>query len=522
MNVRRSSSLLGLIGIILLVFAGVAAWLTRAQTTFDAGYIAVNAILGSLALIAWLTTGIDQLRESLGSRSTRYGASTVVGSIVFVAIVVVVNFLSARNHQRFDLTEQGVFSLSPQSIQVVESLEGELSLKAFVEGGVNPPLEDLCRTFSYYSENFRYELLDPVEQPQLAEEFGIRAYNTVRVQYGEESTVVTSPTEENLTNAIIKVTRATEKTVCFVEGHGETDLDDQGPRGLSALKIGLGHENYEIEKVLLASQESVPDQCTVLAAVGPVKPFLENEIKAIDAYLASGGRVILLLRPRASAELAPMLASWGVGIGDDVVVDQIVRIFEGPGLGLSPLARSYGQHEITNELRQITIYPMCRALETKPGARAGLEAVSLVQTSESSWAESDVAGLFERNEASLDPTVDRKGPLTIAVAVKARPQPAEGADAADEAAETRLVVYGSAQFADNRELEGTYYNRDLLLNSFAWLAGEADLLSIRPRAIRASRAQFTPEQETVIFYLSVLLIPQMLLLAGIAVWWRRE
>lgn len=524
MIVRRSSSLLGLIGTILLVFAGVAAWLTRAQTTFDAAYIAVNGILGGIALLVWLTTGLDQLREFLGSRSTRYGASTLVGSVVFVAIVVVLNFLSARNHHRFDLTEQGVFSLSPQSIQVVEALENELSVQAFVEGGVNPPLEDIFRTFAYHSEKFRYQLLDPVEQPQLAEELGIRAYNTVRIQYGEESTVVSEPSEENLTNAIIKVTRATAKTVCFVEGHGETDLDDQGPRGLSALKIALGHENYEIEKVLLASQESVPDHCSVLASVGPVKPFLESEIKAVDAFLASGGRVLFLLRPRASAELAPMLASWGVTIGDDIVVDQVVRIFEGPALGLSPLARSYGDHEITRDLRQITIFPMARALDAKAGAREGLEAVSLVQTSESSWAETDMIALFERNEAALDPAADRKGPLTVAVAVETGKAPdGEAADASDdEAARSRLVVFGSAQFADNRELEGTYYNRDLLLNSFAWLAGEADLLSIRPRAIRASRVQFTPEQETVIFYLSVLLIPQLLLLVGIAVWWRRE
>lgn len=520
MIVRRSSSLFGLIGIILLVFAGVAAWLTRGQTSFDAGYIAVNAILGGIALLVFLTTGVENLRESLSSRSTKYGASTLFGSLVFLAIVVVVNFLSARNHHRFDLTEQGVYSLSPQSIQVVESLGDDLTLQAFVEGGVNPPLEDLFRTYGYYSDKFHFELVDPIEQPQLAEELGVRAYNTVRLQYANETTIVTNPSEENLTNAIIKVTRETAKTVCFVEGHGETDLDDEGPRGASSLKTALGQENYEIEKVLLATMESVPDHCSVLASVGPLKPFMETEIKAIDAYLENGGRALFLLRPRASAELAPLLASWGVEVGDDVVVDQVVRLFQGPALGLSPLARSYGEHDITRDLRQITIYPMCRALEPKPGAREGLQATSLVQTSESSWAETDIDALFNRNEATLDPAADKKGPLTVAVAVEAKPSP-ENSDAEAEL-QTRLVVYGSAQFADNRELDGTYYNRDLLMNTFGWLAGEADLLSIRPRAIRSSRVQFTPEQETVIFYLSVLLIPQLLLLVGIAVWWRRE
>lgn len=513
---RRRSSVLGLIGIILLLFAGVAAWLTRGRTEFDLAYIAVNGILGLIALVAYFRTGFGQLREALGQRSTKFGVSTVFGSLVFLAIIVVINVISARNHHRFDLTEQGIFSLSPQSIQVLEGLDQELQVQAFVEGGIHPALEDTFRTYSYHSKNFRYQLLDPVQEPQLAEQFNIRTYNSVRLQYGAEATTITDPTEQSLTNAIIKVTRGEQKTVCFVEGHGESDLDDTSARGISALKVALENENYRTEKLLLATEENVPDRCSVLAVVGPMRPFIEGEISAIAAYLDHGGRALFLVRPRASQELLPLLSGWGIVPEDTVVVDQVLRIFEGPTLGLSPLARSYGAHEITRDLRQITIYPMTRSLRLDAQAREGLQVDSLVQTSESSWAETDLDALFERNEAALHPAADQRGPVTVAAASRGT--------SADDAngAETRIVVFGSAQFADNREIEGTYFNRDLLLNSFAWLAGEADLVSIRPRAMRASRAQFTPEQGTIIFYLSVLLIPQLLLLTGIAVWWRRE
>jgi len=60
------------------------------------------------------------------------------------------------------------------------------------------------------------------------------------------------------------------------------------------------------------------------------------------------------------------------------------------------------------------------------------------------------------------------------------------------------------------------------MNTVGWLVGQSDLVSVRPRGVRASRVQFTAEEYTVIFYLSVLLLPQLLLLAGLAVWWRRE
>jgi ABC-type uncharacterized transport system involved in gliding motility auxiliary subunit len=66
------------------------------------------------------------------------------------------------------------------------------------------------------------------------------------------------------------------------------------------------------------------------------------------------------------------------------------------------------------------------------------------------------------------------------------------------------------------------FNHDLLLNAFGWLGSQEELLSIRPRSLRASRVQFTRDEATAIFYLSVLLVPEALLIAGLAVWWRRS
>ena len=88
---------------------------------------------------------------------------------------------------------------------------------------------------------------------------------------------------------------------------------------------------------------------------------------------------------------------------------------------------------------------------------------------------------------------------------------------------SRLAVFGSTEFADNRELEGTYFNRDLFLNTVGWLVGQSDLLSIRPRArARLARAVHRGARAPSIFYLSVLVLPELLLIAGLAVWWRRE
>lgn len=517
----RSSSLLGLIGLVLLLFAGVA-WLFSTlvlggASTIDLIYIGINAGLGTFALITYLTTGVEHLRSVVSERSTKYGASTVLGSLFFLAILILINWAAATNPKRFDLTEQGIYSLSPQSISVVENLKEKLLLQAFVEGGINPTLNDLFEAYAYRSPNFEYKLIDPDREPQLAEQLQIRTYNTVQLTYGKETTKITAPTEETITNAIIKVTRDSKKTVCFIEGHDEPDPDDTQAQGLNSLKQALTDENYEVKKVLLASMADIPADCSVTALIGSRRPLLDSELQALDRYMRGGnGHLLIGVRPRSGAELMPFLAEWGVALGDDVVVDQVVRLFQGPALGLAPLARDYAPHEITRALKQITVFPLVRSVTANPAGKEALNAVELVKTSDSSWAETDLVALFERNEASLDEKTDKKGPVSLAVVVDIDLGKMGGTGNA------RLAVFGSGDFALNRELDGTYYNRDLLLNTIGWLSGQTDLLSIRTRSVRASRVSFSQQEGTIIFYLSVLVLPQLLLLAGLIVWWRRE
>lgn len=517
---RKSNGLLGLIGVILLLFAGVRLLLPSAAGGVDALYVAVHAGAGLLALVAFLSAGVENLRALLSERSTKYGTSTIVASLFFVAILASLNYLSTRYHHRFDLTEAGVYSLSSQSTAVVKGLDKDLRVQAFVEGGVSPALRDLLDSYRFASSKFSYEMIDPDRHPELAERYQIANYNTIRIEYGEGSTSVTQPTEEALTNAIIKVSRSAQQTVCFIEGHGEPEIDQaqDDARGMSLAKTALVNENYQTKKVLLLSLEQVPEDCSIVVVAGPEKAYAPQELTALDQYLRRGKRAVFLLPPRRAAEFKPLLATWGVKLGDDVVVDQVVRLFQGPALGLEPLVNTYDQtHEITRDFKQRTVFPMTRSVQADAAGKKGMQVTELVKTSPASWAETDLEGLFQRREATIDPG-DRKGPVPVAVAVSGKLKDL----GIDQAGEARLVVFGSVDFADNRNLEGSFYNRDLFLNTAGWLVGQSDLVSIRPRTIKASRVRFSQEEGTVIFYLSVLVVPELLLIAGIVVWWRRE
>jgi ABC-type uncharacterized transport system involved in gliding motility auxiliary subunit len=516
--VRSSQGLLGFVGVIFLTFAAVAGLLTRGATFFDVVYIAAHGVAGAAALVAYLSAGMENLQAFLGERSTKYGTSTLLASLFFVGILAAVNVLGTRYTRRFDLTEAKVFSLAPQSKSIVQDLEKDLVLQAFVEGGVNPELSDLLSSYAYASPKVRFETIDPDRNPELAERYGITAYNTVHLAYGESSTQVTQPSEETITNAIIKVKRTARQVVCAVEGHGEPDIDDaENAGGFSQAKTALTNENYEVKKILLASLERVPEECNVVLVAGPARPYLEQELQSLAAYLRAGGRAFFLLAPERSQEFVAFLAPWGVKLGGDVVVDQVVRLFQGPALGLAPLVDTYDPaHEITRAFEGRTLFPMTRSVGADAAGKPGLAATELVKTSPSSWAETDLDGLFRQQQASLD-GADRKGPVPIAVAVSANLK-----EMGEGEGETRLAVFGSVEFADNQHLDGTFLNRDLLLNTAGWLVGQSDLVSIRSRTMRSSSVDFSQEEATVIFYLSVLVLPELLLIAGLTVWWRRE
>jgi ABC-type uncharacterized transport system involved in gliding motility auxiliary subunit len=154
-----------------------------------------------------------------------------------------------------------------------------------------------------------------------------------------------------------------------------------------------------------------------------------------------------------------------------------------------------------------------------------VQATALVKTSPTSVALTKVDELFSKGTAQIEDS-DRKGPLTVAVAVTAKLKdlglepPAKDGEKAPE--EARLVVVGSSKFADNEELVQSRLNGDLFLNAVGWLVGQEELVSIRSRSVRASRAELTQRDAVRVFYLSVLIVPQLLIATGIAVWWRRK
>ena len=520
---RRTSALTGLLGLVLLAFGIVGYALTSGGVARL--FIFINLVGGAFALIGWLTASWGSLGELAGSRSARYGANAALYSGAFIGLLIAINYIAAHHTRQFDLTAEKVFSLSPQSINVVKNLKRPLKLYGFVQEGRSPTAEALFQEYAYASPKISYELVDPNRHPELADRFKVTTINTTHLQYGGgkgEGTNVTDLNEEAITNGILKLTSAGSKQVCFTSGEGEADPDDaENPNGFAEFKKALEGENYQVKKLNLVTQAGVPDDCAVLVVAGPTRPLVPHVIDSINGYLDHGGRALVMFQPPRpdgsinETALQNLMTDWGVTAGNNVVVDQVVRLFAGPALGLNPVVTVYTPHPITASFDKQTVFPMTRSLDPVVSPKPGLVVTPLARTSDTSWAEIDLAGIFQRQAAKFGHG-DIKGPVTVGAAVEANlDQLKRGKGIA------RLVVFGDNEFAANQYIEN-FFNRDFIMNSIDWLAGQANAISIRPRTLRASRFSLTIAEFDAVFVLSVLLLPELLLIIGIAVWWERR
>ena len=272
-----------------------------------------------------------------------------------------------------------------------------------------------------------------------------------------------------------------------------------------------------MKELLLSTQEKVTAESSLLVVAAPEKPLLDHELAAIESYLKSGGRLLALLPSTDGESLKRFLMTWGVEVGDNIVVDQVIRLFAGPTLGVEPIADSYSAlHPITRDFKERTLFPLVRSVEAAKEAKNGLEVTSLVKTSSTSWAEKDLNGVFKQGTASLGPE-DKKRPISVGVAVTANLKKL----GVERDGDARLVVLGTAGLANNRSIK-IFFNRDFFLNAVNWLAGQEEMISLRPRSIRPSQVQLTEGQGAAIFYLSFLILPEILLIIGLGVWWRRR
>ncbi|NES23056.1 MAG: ABC transporter [Symploca sp. SIO3E6] len=524
--------------------------------------IALGLLIAGMVLIGLLLLFLGSFAPGFwGRRSTQVGTNAFIATFSVLLILGLINFLAVRAGVQVDLTDNQLFTLSPLSQRMVESLEQPLKVVVF-NPNPNPADRRLLENYRKYSDNLEFQFVDLQEELELAQKFDVQSVGEVYLEYGSERKLLQTVneierlSEINLTNGIARLTSDRSDTVYFLQGHGENPIEP-GEGGLLQAVDALKDKNFTVEILNLAQLSKVPQDASVVVIASPKEPLFEAEIQTLEAYLSQGGSLLIMLNPDTNPGLDDLLEDWGVGLDNRIVIDPSGQL-NGFGLATS-IVYNYGAHPITQDFaQQFSLYPLARPVETIPVE--GIEQTPLVITNDETWAESAP----ETQPLDFDPESDNQGPLNLGVALS-RPatdaastaeqaeqkegvpdspnsQEEETADQAEEpeafieedaeiAAETndqekdsesRLVVFGNSDFATNGWFE-QQLNSDVFLNSVGWLSNqEEEAFSIRPKEQKNRRLNLSQGQTAALAWSALLFVPLFGFTTAGVIWWQRR
>ncbi|MFY9689541.1 MAG: Gldg family protein [Candidatus Acidiferrales bacterium] len=470
----------------------------------------ILAIGGGVLLLVGIVLGFRGILAFFSKRSSRLGTNATILAVAVLAILVIVNFVGYRHHKRFDLTTEKLYTLSDQTRKIVRGLTQDVNIVRFAKLP-DAQFDDLMTEYKNLSPHIKYQTVDPEEKPDVVRDYGATHMGDIIVASGPHKQTLEGSTEEAVTTAILKATNKQDKTVCFVSGHGERSIADDGATGYTQADQGLKKEAYDTKTINLASGTEVPSDCNVLVIPGPTEAFFPQETAMVSHYLDGGGKALIEVDPiTANKQVEPNLDSifqkWNIKVGDNVVIDSsgMGRLLgAGPAI---PLVVNYGDSPITKGLeRTMTFFPLARTVSIADKSKLTPQDVEILMTSPQSFTTPKI-----QHEVKYDPKTDTMGPLSLGVAAS----DPDGKNA-------RLVVIGDSDFASNEAIDQAS-NGDLFFNTIDWLAQDENLISIRPKSPTNRRIVLTEGQSIGLEWFELFLLPGFVIIVGIAVWWRRR
>ena len=513
-----------LIGIVSL-FVAVILRLIRGDMGWEA-YVTIPLVIGILGILSFGLLDPQRLLNWMGSRQARYGTNVLIMTIALIGILVVVNYIvyqeSGRRTLWVDLTEDQSNSLDPKTIKTLQVLTRRVDARAYFTAASYSWESTLTLLEKYKASsggNFVYQRIDPNANPIMARQDNITVDETIVLASGERTERVTTPSEAQITTALIKLENPGENTVYFLTGHGEAGIESTGDGDISQISTALNAKSYKTSVLDFRSNDAVPEDAKALVIAGPKQPLLANELTAVKNYLAKGGSLILLENPYPLTQMTPdqdilgkyLATDWGVLFQNDIIID----------MGYIPLvavATGGEASPITATISSYILFPSAQSIQLQPDSAGSLQQISLViigGLGPQAWGETDFNqignfDLAETTTASYDEAADYPAPLAVAVTVE------------NTSLGARVVVIGDEDFAENRYVMD-YSNSELLVNSIDWATRQEKLIELTEKET-TNRVLLPPEQwvTNAILVTSAILLPGSFVVAGLLVWYFRR
>ena len=533
----------------------------------------------------------------MANKRISHGGNTLAFVAIIFGILVLINFLSTRRFVRTDLTEDKRYTISEATKDVLGALDDIVTITVYFSTSpaevaqIGRNVRDMLDEYKAFSKNLQIDFVNPANfeeaQKQELRFKGIpevqinvpkkdkmeiaNVYMGISIGYSgkEEALPVVQSTanlEYELTSTILKVTTKEAKTVGFLTGHGELDINDQNYQSFRQRLDKNGQGQYNVTSVSLQNGKAVDATVATLVVAGAQQPLTEREKYELDQFIMRGGRAIFLVDPiqiqpgtmqatPLSTGLNDLLEHYGVKLGNNLLIDRRFHDNARFQQGFMTVFQPYPyfvqirkpnfsmEHAVTNRLEVLTL-PWTSSLEVI--AKEGVTPTTLAKTSEFGQTfqgyynlmpnfqipdagtqaypvavalEGQFKSFYADKEVPPLPSNDTTGAEDSEVLTPT--QDTEARTTITESAHTQIVVVGTAQFLTQMRQDGV----DFFLNTVDWLTLGDALIGIRsqtitnrPLQIKTRSGEFREPSEiekNLIKYLCIIGVPLLVVIFGL-------
>lgn len=519
MNLKNYSTGLFLVCGLILILVGVPrlvldSWIIYSEYLFFAALV--------LFLLA-TAFSYKSILEFFTMRTTKYGMN--MGTLIVLGMVLYFcfNLFAFRYDKSIDITSSKLNSLSLQSLEILDSLKEDVEFRVYFQGKAhvnqNMALKGLFKKYTRESSKIKSKFIDAHKDPESVK-YLTRADQgkmVLFVKQGERKERVKVPvSEESLTSALFRLAQTDARKIYFLTGHGERSINTSAVSGVgvSMLADSLRGKGLSVDELNLLQAQKVPKDAAMVAILGPKKSLLKREVLTLKEYLIDGGRLLLASDPSQKSNLNEI--SRMVGIRNENNYLLATQTVAGAD-AMSVIGQEFDlKNPITEKMDKnaITLFYEASGLKRE---KTKFDVSAMVLTPE--------IVIPVQSLTSYKAEIKDKKPIRAVVAMTAKGsfglEKHKGHDHSSEEQDAfSVAVFGDSDFLTDIYLD-TGFNRDLALNTFAQLAGQVNLVSIRPRKANDTKLVLTKSKSAFVVIFPIL-IPLILLIIATILWFRKR
>lgn len=489
------------------------------------------------------------------NKKFKYGGYSLIIVIIGIALVVLLNYgltmLEKNFDLRVDMTQNKKYSLADQTKKLVEGLKSDIYIyTTYAPGAEDKDVSQILQKIKALSGHVVLQNVDPDLNPVFFQKYET---NGTKISTGEiivsdkdgklfrvlnqdaqyttsydQNTGATTVTQIKVEGAVVTAVNYIQigyiPTVYLVTGHGEADMSS-----LADLSTSMSSGNYNFVSLNIAQAPDKIKAGDIVMMLDPQRDITQAERDSLKPLMEKGGRFYILLNPQYAGpgkmpNLESLLMLFDISLKSGVVIEGNTANEYTPSMPYA-LVPEVQDHAITTPIKSANyplVIPFSGALKLPDAApETSMTITSLLKTSDKAYLKSFDSLTSAKSVADLAKAdTDEAGPFDLAVAI----DKTNGSNAADDA---KLVISYSSDFAMESGLiaaSAPYEDNDLFMNSVGWMQNATGQdIYVRPKSISASVMNITNVvQFWIIAVIGILLVPVIMLVAGIVIYQRRK